>query len=191
LTHNLCASMMLQQLNSESQRINSQSSMVNPKGVWSWPVKRNSSPTGRSTRTSVNSVEPRVSTGETPGNPRVPVRPIMQNKANLKEVSSLRLQVSSRRAQASNHPPSHSRLCWKTPYGVSRGCRAKQSQFVLRGVWRVVARVFPTWKTGPRRPRHETRHCERGRLCKTNPISRGPVGRSWRVLCETKPKRTR
>jgi hypothetical protein len=47
--------------------------------------------------------------------------PIMLNKANLKEVSSLRFQVSSRRGQASNHPTSHLKLhtSKQTPYGVT------------------------------------------------------------------------
>jgi hypothetical protein len=55
-----------------------------------------------------------------------PARPTMQNKANSKEVSSLKSQVSRRRGQATNHPTSQFTLaaCRKTSYGVttSRAC---------------------------------------------------------------------
>jgi len=72
------------------------------------------------------------------GRPRQrPGRATVQNKANLRGVSSLRFQVSSRRGHASNHPTLPCRLstCRKTPYGVSKAYRAKQSQFVPPGGW--------------------------------------------------------
>jgi len=131
--------------------------------------------------------------------------PVVLNKANLEEVSSLKFQVSSRRTQSSNLPASNLTLHTplKPPYRVSRAYHAKQSQLGGSGKFEVssvkwegaVARDHPV----PRRPvvRNKANlrrarmngNCCLGKgledemrvlhLRKTKPICRGGGGYFW------------
>jgi len=121
---------------------------------------------------------------------------IVQNKANLNRVSSLKFRASSSGpALQTSHVTVHTPL--KPSYGVSRACRAKQSQ--LNGVSSLKSQVSSgrglSRRTKPiargHRPSPATGWAETTQLFKTKPIC--PAGQmggckvAEDVLCKTKP----